>query len=170
MEKITKDFYNETLDKEKELYKNVEVLEKRLDYILTTFFHQWDINLNTWYFEDAKEGEVGNILQNMNSDSVYYIHIETNSKHDKKFHNEEIVIIDKFGKELYWENEIPTRWLFEDFEQEVIDGKAKMEEKNRKSKEKREKVLASRKANAKKIMENIKGKLSKEELKILGVK
>ena len=74
------------------------------------------------------------------------------------------------GAEWGFETGFPRRWLFEDFEKELVEGKKsyeqKQEEKKRKNKQKRE-AAEHRKKN---LIENVKSKLTKEEIKALGIK
>jgi hypothetical protein len=79
-------------------------------------------------------------------------------------------IIDKFGDEWSFEGLLPKRWLFEDFEAEIVIGKTKFEEVEALKKEKAATLKAAKKLKKAELLESAKKKLSKEELVALGVK
>lgn len=64
---------------------------------------------------------------------------------------------------------VPLRWLTEDFEQELIDGIQKYKDKELKRKETEKQKKLTRAANKQKLLETVKAKLTKEELKALGI-
>lgn len=79
----------------------------------------------------------------------------------------DLFIIDKFGGELSWETStIPTRWLFENFEKEIIDGKKLYEEKVKSKNEK----LETSKQKEDDLLISIKNKLTKKEWESLSRK
>lgn len=122
--------YKETKDKCERLK---EKITDRIDDILRTWFKIYDMDLETWYFADAREGEVGDITRNMDSECI------SNIVDEGEFDNpNRMIFIDASGKEYEWCGEIPIRWLFDDnFEEEIIQGKAeykkRQDEKRKKS-------------------------------------
>lgn len=140
-----------------------ELIINRINYIVETLFKTFGVNLDFWYFCGAGEGEVGDLWRNYDKENG--INIETGLSRNTSY--TEIIIIDKNGDEWEFDSYIPIRWLFENFEQELIDGKKKYEEAQeakkaaehikreaKKEKDKQTKALA---AQAKK-------KLTKKEL------
>lgn len=138
-------------------------IEQRIDYIIRFWFATFDAKLDTWYFVDANEGEVGNLSYHMNDEEISSIHVEMKSGNFK----DDEYIIDKFGNEWGWESSIPTRWLFENFEQEIIGGKKLFEEKEIARKAKQKEKSAQKKLKDKALADAAKSKLSKEELAAL---
>lgn len=137
-------------------------ITERIDYILNVWFKTFGGSLKYWYFDGAGENEVGDLAKYMGDESIYGLFIECNPNSKN-----EMVIINKDGSEWGWESEIPTRWLFEDFENEIINGKKLYEERaaNRKAK-KKELTLAKKQEDAT-LIEEAKKKLSKKELAAL---
>jgi len=141
-----------------------EDIEQRITYIIRFWFEAFGSKLDTWYFDEAGEGEVGDLSRHMNDDEIDSIYVEMKS-HSNQIGDE--YIIDKFGHEYGWESSIPTRWLFENFEQEIIDGKKLYEEKEAARKLKQKEKSAQKKLKDKNLAEVAKSKLSKEELAAL---
>lgn len=134
----------------------------RIDYILNTWFEVFGSKLDYWYFDGADEGEVGNLSRYFDNNSISGFYVEVN-----KCPNE-MIIIDKDGHEWGWESEIPTRWLFEDgVKEEIVNGKAEYERRERERKEKKKQSAANRKAKDEQLAAEAMKKLSKEELAAL---
>lgn len=134
-------------------------ITSRITYIITKWFEIFGAKLNTWYFDGAEENEVGDLSRYMNDNNIWNIYVDS-----ENFPDNELYIIDRFGKEYCWQSEIPTRWLFSDFEKEIIEGKKLYEEKEEARKLKRKETTIARKQKDAKLFENAKKKLSKEEL------
>lgn len=139
------------------------IITERLSYIVHTIYNIFGYQVDTWYFEDAKEGEVGDLNNNIYNGIINNIIVECKSLKKEP----EILIIDKNGSE--WEKDlgIPVRWLFENFEQEVIDGKKKFEEKEAARKAKNKEQSAKQKLEDQQLINSAKSKLSKNELAAL---
>lgn len=124
-------------------------IEDRCDYIVNYIFDKYNFSSN-WWFPDAEPGSLGNFFQNHDED---FVSIELNSIVHMK-------ILLRGGKECDLKNHFPTRWLFEDFEEEFLSGKKfyedKLMKKSGKTKSKKAYLIAS-----------IKSKLTKEELQII---
>lgn len=135
-------------------------IEGRLDYIMKCIFDCFNMKDAFWYFKDAGEGEVGNLWD-------YYTdeHIDVVIETRKSFGM--LKIITNEDMELSLVDGIPTRWLFIDFENELLEGKEKFIERQVRvakiNKEKRqiEKIEEKELADAAKL------KLSKKELDAL---
>ena len=139
------------------------IIIERLSYIVHTIYNIFGYQVNTWYFDDAKEGEVGDLNNHIYNDYINNIIVECKSlKKDPA-----IIIFDK--NRFEWEKDlgIPVRWLFENFEQEIIDGKKKFEEKEAARKAKNKEQSAKQKLEDQELINSAKSKLSKKELAAL---
>lgn len=139
----------------KKSYESTEqVIVDRMDYILHTVFEEFGNDFGSWYFHDAGEGQMGHLTWD-ETDLVMEFY-------QPKIKNE-MIFIDKGGDEYRFDQSIPTRWLFEDFEEELSDGIKKYQEKE----SQRVKKVLSVKDATKKLAESAKKKLTKEELAAL---
>lgn len=128
-----------------------EKITDRLDYIIKTIFKVFGETLNTWYFEGAREGCMGDFT---------YDKPEIFMMWDHETLKDDMIILDRDGKELMFDQSILTRWLFEEFEAELIAGKRKYEEQES---AKLVKKLSNKEAT-KKLAASARAKLTKEEL------
>ena len=96
-----------------------EQITDRLDYIIKTIFQVFDERLDTWYFDGAREGCMGDLTYD--KPEIFMIWDHGTLKDD-------MIILDRDGKEVMFDQSVPTRWLFEEFEAELIAGKRKYEE------------------------------------------
>lgn len=129
---------------------------ERMNYILRYCFDYVGATLNWWDFDGYTEGDfIGAIGDN------------TVSFTGEWRHGERTKFIDTFGKENSLENDIPTRWLFEDFEQEFRNGVQQY--KDRQSSLKALKTAKKNKKIEEKqaLVASAKAKLTKEELQAL---
>jgi hypothetical protein len=127
----------------------------RLGYVVNFLFKTFKRRLETWYFVDAPEGGMGEFVYD---DHDIWVVTETPG------HSyDDMTIIDKDGEVWSFEGIIPTRWLFEDFEQEVVEGKKKYEEQE----EARKNTEKNKKLRQKELAQAAKKKLTKEELSAL---
>ena len=131
-----------------------EKIVDRLDYIITTIFEVFKERLDTWYFSDAQEGTMG---------SLTYDEPEIFMEWKHGTLKDDMIIIDRDGNELMFDQSVPTRWLFQEFEAELKDGKKKYEERES---AKLVKKLSDKEAT-KKLAASAKSKLTKEELAAL---
>lgn len=135
-----------------------ESIIKRITYIVSTMVNTWEQELDTWYFDDAAEGEVGNLWSNYNETQITPLIFVKHSRAATS-----MIFFDKLGGEWDLKDSFPSRWLFEDFEQELLDGKKKWENLEQ---ERQEKIAALSKEK-KSLVEKAKKKLTKEELNAL---
>lgn len=131
----------------------------RVTYIIEFWFQTFGAKVTNWYFDEAGEGMVGDLIDNLNPNSISNIYTDC-KPHPKG----DMVIIDKHGDEYIWESEIPIRWLFEDFEDEVTNGKKLFEEKELTRKSKKKELSLAKKAEDEKLIAEAKKKLSPQEL------
>lgn len=125
----------------------------RMGYVINTVCKTFDVVLETWYFSDAQEGQMGHLTwDDPELFSVWDIK-------DKK----DMVILTQDDEEYYFDNTIPTRWLFENFEEELESGKRRYEEREEEKLKKRLEATEY----TKKLADSAKKKLTKEELRAL---
>lgn len=160
---ISQDFIKAAKSAHDEYIKNYdEKILDRITYIIETYVSLWDNKLSTWYFHDAPEGEAGNFWENHDEYKVHSLLIEDRHISDGKTanHNTEYILLDKNNKEIEIFDSFPVRWLWEDFEQELIEGKAKYESKQLEK-------ASAKQQKKQKWLNSAKAKLSKAELKAL---
>lgn len=98
----------------------------RIGFILNTIYDTFEKTLFNWYFYGASEGSVGDFGSNHNEDEVSGFVLDPPAVG----RGWEIILDD--GTEWTLNHGIfPTRWLYEDFEKELIEGKKKFEEKRK---------------------------------------
>ncbi len=134
-------------------------ISARVDYILNFIYKAFGVELSNWYYQGASEGQDGFFEPHMFLDE-FYVYKEPGLPDDGVF-------LDKDGGEWGLEEGIPSRWLFEDFEEELTSGIEKL-----KAHKADKKVQAAKKALAKaeeekKLVDSIKNKLTPAELKAL---
>ena len=149
----------------KEIKKQTDKIEgeiiERLDYIIRFLHKTFGVKLGTWYFYGAGEGRMGELCY---EDDAINVVTELDRSSDGEYHSKEMCIIDDNGDEWMFDSYIPTRWLFEAFEQEIIDGKVKYEVVKKAKQEKEKAKRLQKKEEAKKLAESAKQKLTKAEL------
>jgi hypothetical protein len=164
---ITQELFSDWERLHKEISSLESQMEDRIDYIIRSVFKEFGNRLSTWYFPGAEEGEVGSMKYAVDKD---YFTVETDCLEryeSSKSGYKEMTILLKDGTRWSFEGMYLTRWLFEDFEEELVQGKKKYEEKlEEEAKKKKERALA-RKQKKVLLAESAKAKLTKEELKAL---
>lgn len=163
-EPITKELFDEWDVLIKKAGQLEAKIEARITYILKTYFKIFGNKLDTWYFCGAEEGEVGDLKSHIWGDQIWSFEVDSSGK------DWEMAFIDKDGNECYWENSIPTRWLFEDFETEIKEGKELFQKRQFEKELKRKASIEKRKMQKQQLIDSAKSKLSQDELKALGVK
>lgn len=162
-EKIAK----ETFAKWQDLNNQAGALEggiiDRVDYIIHKIFAVFNNELDWWDFPgDGDRCEGGRLSDAIrHDDDIFCFTAET-----REYLKEKVILL-KDGSEWGFDNEFPTRWLFEDFEEELIEGKKKFEEVKI---ERAKQALLKKKTKKEKdkiLVEQAKAKLSKEELAAL---
>jgi hypothetical protein len=107
-----------------------------------------------WYFYGAGEGEIGDLWRSYSRDEIDIITDRC---------PEEMIVLLKDDSEWGLNDSIPTRWLFEDFEEELIEGKKKYEEKQRAKQAENKTKRTIKKAEIEKLIIEARSKLSKKE-------
>lgn len=129
----------------------VEEIRKRVDYIITHCANVFNATLDWWDWQnEGFEDAPGDFIHSYDPNTLNInVHWE---------HKEDMNFVNKDGEvdSLSW-GEFPTRWLYEDFEEELTNGiklwqdklkakKNKAAEKRKKDKEDKAKLIASAKA------------------------
>lgn len=137
-------------------------LENRITYILKKIYETFGSQLDYWYTSDAPEGDQGDLLRcwRYNNDTISDLCIHPYL---------EAVIILNNGSEWGLHDDIPSRWLFEDFEEELVNGKRLYEERQAQKKEDARQKRQAKKAEKERLKATAAAKLSPAERKALGL-
>ncbi len=159
---LSEEFMREREDIVNEYDVMTDALNNRITYICERIFKCFNKRLECCYFDGAEEGEFG--------DFDKHVYGETFCITTEPFLGYKSLIILKDGQEWALADGIPVRWLTEDFESELTDGKKAYLEKVA-AKNAKKSARAKEKASKKdKLLAEIKEKLTPEELKILKIK
>ena len=158
--KEIKPLSHELVAEAEEVSRRAENLEQsiidRISYIMASVFKLFGKSKAYWWFNGASEGEVGSFWKNYDKEQISVI-TECPS-------GEEMIILLKDGSEWGLVDGFPTRWLFEDFETEIKEGKQKYKEKEIIRKTELKKLSDRKKLEVEALIESAKSKLSKKEL------
>lgn len=140
-----------------------DLIEKRASYVLMTIAKAFGSKLDWWDWENASyEGRDSDIEGHF---QPYFLNSGTMSFHGEFSTGGEKVAIIKEGEWEFSYLNIPTRFLFEDFEKELKTGILAYQLKlNHEHNE-----IEIKKAKKKKLVQSAKRKLSKEEKEALGI-
>lgn len=107
----------------KELSSKIYAIEQKLiarvDYILKFWLGKFDCEIDTWFFDDAEEGEMGSVFKNMDDQNIHSFTLQVLD--GKKIKH--LQYVDGNGEIHVWNGQIPKKWLFQGFEHEVTSGK-----------------------------------------------
>lgn len=134
----------------------------RIGYIMECIFELFDKKNAYWYFRGADEGEVGDLWAHYQEHCSSSIDLIVDN-----CPGPEMVLILETGEDWGFSDSIPSRWLFEDFEQELINGKKKFEDRKIERKAKKKATTAALKKEDQELIEEAKKKLSEKELAAL---
>lgn len=163
MIKIEKEFYDQTVNLRSQLAKQEKLIIDRINYIVNcldkSFPNKSYVKKANWFFVNAEEGELGDFWNNHGLEFIDIIFLNFPNK---------MIIIDKKGIEYDFAiGSLPTRWLFEDFEEELIEGTKKYKELEKKKEEyEKQKKIIEKKENFD-LLKSAKEKLTKEEFSAL---
>lgn len=156
---ITLELFKEAEEAARQAGKLKEKIVDRLHYIMTSIFKTYGKSSAYWYFYGAAKGEVGDLWEHVHE---HYIWVVIDN-----CPGEGLLAVLKDGSEWDFQDAIPLRWLYEDFEDELAEGKKKYKElevaRKEAEKVKRQKTKQENAALAK----SARAKLSKEELAAL---
>lgn len=158
---ITKDIVSEASELANKAGALEDIITNRIHYIMESIFNTFKANAAYWYFYGAGEGEQGDFWRQYSDEEICVV-VDRCS--------DELIILLNDKTEWSLCSSIPTRWLFEDFEEELKNGKIAFEEKILQKKKDQKTKAATLKANKAKLVAEAKKKLSKEELKAIGLK
>lgn len=145
-----------------------EKIEKRIDHILRRVHQEFNSRLNYWYWDDAPEGDQGqlhrHIDRNFRDNSVITSYITDATEGDA---NEWCIVLnDGTVHDFYG---IPAKWLFEDFESELVEGKRLWEEREAAKKQEKAARRAVKKSAREAAKVSAAAKLTPEERQALGI-
>jgi hypothetical protein len=144
-------------------------LEARLDFVFREVFKTCGATFDCWYVDGAEEGEVGD-LESVINEKAGQIELGYLQMYDVEYDDEDNFNVLLDGEEWYLLDCLPLRWLFEDFKDELLQGQVDWQEARatKLAKAKERKAGNSQKKLA--LIETAKSKLTKEEVKALGIK
>jgi len=156
IEPLIKDIISHRNSLSKEIAKVDGLIGNRITYIAEFVCNAFEQKLDCWYFSDAE-----NFSEAVKGDRIT-LSMYAKNRTDYICN----VILLKDGTE--WQlDEIPLRWLTEDFEDEVVEGRLKyikyLETKKQETKER----LLKEKADKEKVLQEIKNKLTPEEFGLI---
>jgi len=154
MEPISKNLYNQWKEANDLVVKLEEDIIARIDYIIKSVFNIFGQKLITWYFEKD------DMPLSHSIDGFYISEITTEVSMSEP--RKDMVIFLKGGFTCDLRHEFPTYWLFENFEEEVINGRKQYEEMQSKKKAAAQNDIAKQQIEDE-IIKSIEVKLSKDE-------
>lgn len=157
----------EALHEERSRADTVEAsIINRIDFIIITIFKTLNIELNYWQYSGDERGEylsldhcLGLVYRKTINQTIDF-HPEFSRKETNPYNNEEDYEVLFKGESYNLLYNFPSRWLFEDFEKELLEGIEKGKE-SRIEKAKKEKQQQEDKEA---LLKTAKSKLTKAEL------
>lgn len=139
-------------------------LSDRMNYIVKTIFRTCGGKLEWWDWKNDDPNYRSEIVQpDINEFYGFIKYYSVGSlKND--------MIIAKDGQEMIIRDEVPIRWLWEDFEEELTNGLAEKKRREELRKEHGEQKALEKKEKNKELRKQAMSKLSPEEMSALGVK
>ena len=165
MTKITKELLADYEDLMSQAGSLGGKIETRIHYVLEKIWSEFGGEIDCWWIRGADEGDVGDLSRALFwGDTVndFVIRLKQDSDADP-------VILLKDGSEFGLYDEFPQRWLFEDFEDELTNGRIMFEKKEAKSKASKKAKSAANKAKKAKLKKAAAAKLTPAERKALGI-
>jgi hypothetical protein len=156
----------DVIDNYKEALNNISALhvqiDERVEYIINKICNTFNVQLDWWSYSHSDDNG-GEFCDAYSEDQITpCINLESD-------YNPCVILLNN-GSEWGLMDGIPIDWLFEDFEEELVNGKAAYikQQEDKKNKAKAKKL--DKRAKEKELLEQIKSKLSPEELKVLKLK
>lgn len=160
---ISKELYNSWQSLNEQAQALEQEIVDRLSFVINRACEMFGQPISTWYFDDAQEGEVGDVWENIHRGEFA---VTLDFKKNSSERNMTIVLND--GTELDIARDgFLTRWLFEDFEKEIHEGKFKYKEKEIKRKTELKKLSEQKRVEQEELIRSAKSKLSRQELAAL---
>ncbi len=157
--KVTKEDIVEFARRKVALNEIEQKIIDRIDEVIRGIFSAFDKKLQTWYFDNAHEGEVGNLNDAMGFFSIKYV--------TEPYLSKNAVILLKDGSEWGLEYEFPICWLYENFSDELENGIEAYKIKKEAEKAKAKQAAATKKNTREQLLKTAMSKLTKEELKAI---
>jgi hypothetical protein len=140
-------------------------IEQRITYVLRRIYQEFDFELDYWYFDGAEEGQVGDLARHLDKDIVSGFITESKTPG----YIEDFSIDFDDGTVADFGYGFPTRWLYEDFEDELVRGKASYIQKQQDKKAQAASRRAAKKAEKALLKASAASKLTLAEKKALGL-
>lgn len=141
-------------------------IEARVEYILRTVYRAYGAVIDYWYFCGSEEGQEDDLFNHIDDKEVSCYYVETQTCYE----GEEMLIRLDDGDLVEFGYSFPTRWLYEDFEEEVLRGKAAYEQELADKKAEKARRRAAKKAEKERLKASAASKLTAEEKKALGLR
>ena len=142
-----------------ELVKFQQTISERGNYIVRKIAKEFGVDLNWWDFQEETSG--------FEFPSEEYVGFTGEA--GKKWFGNTSAIIDKEGNEIGLADCFPKRWLWEDFEDELTQGKEKFIEQEKKTKERLKLAKQLDEDKNRKLRKEARAKLNSKERKALGL-
>lgn len=159
IEPISKNVINEWEAASLVTLKLENTINNRVSYIISQIELIFNFDLDYWDYPTHTDDADGDIGLGLGDENI--IRYSLIGRHPN------LVIILKDGTEWGLEDECPRRWLFEDFEEELANGKILYEQKLILKKQKESEKRKSKKEEDKVLAAAAKAKLSAKELAAL---
>jgi predicted transposase YbfD/YdcC len=127
---------------------------ERIGYIVETIMKTFKTSMEGYGYDDERDLSVREMIQ----DEYMNFGINTSDNLD---------LIDKHGQWINLIDGIPQHWLWENFEEELENGRQKYIDQEKLKKQKAKQKYAENKIKKEKLLKSAKSKLTKEELKLL---
>ena len=142
MKPLDPKIFDKLAEAQKAPSKIEEEIHDRISYIFDTIYKTFGKKYDTWYFYGAKKGEVGDLDDGFDNEWVNAIVVAQN--------NQYLIVILKdpdYGEEEEnLRHRFPERWLYQDFEAELVAGKKAWEQKQEAKKTQAQKSKEAKKA------------------------
>jgi len=164
--KITHEQFQEALQVQRKAYALIDSVDTRCDEIVRKLCNIYGKKLSWWIYSNGAGEDKGDGFFDVDE---YKNAVET-KLHGKTngWINDFDCIID--GDTWDLAQSFPSKFLYEDFEAEVVEGKKLHEKMEEKRKVRDHQKRAKKKLRQEEVLQAAKSKLSKEELKALGIR
>lgn len=163
MPELNKQFIDSITKSYKEFNELESMLSDRITEVLHTIAKVFNTKLDWWDWHNGGNDIDGHFTIDMVGNDEFYVH--ANFKNSSK-----MVAIVKDGEWGFAEGSFPTWFLFEDFEQPLIDGIALYKEREHKKTLKAVEDKKKKTQEKKSLIATAKSKLTPAERKALGIR
>lgn len=156
IDKITPELVQDAKDLLERVEKTHQLIVDRIDYVAKTIFQEFDEELIEWGFWPHNKEDI----YAFGSQYLIDEELRVNITYPEELSQQEMFLLDKDGQAQNLLNgswlHLPSRWLFEDFEEELKEGRQKYLDQQ-----------VSKTENEETIIKTAKAKLTKQELEAL---